>query len=97
MVPFWDRDDSIHAIETYGEFHDQKRDFVRTNLPIITGSVAVAVPYVAGAALVWFGPTPYHKALGFSMLAPGPQDFVYFAAGYSVGKWFQDDIPDWLI
>ena len=97
MVLPWDRGDFQEVVESYGEFHEAKRDFVRTNLPLITGTTAVAAPYVAGVALVWFGPTPYHKGLGFSMLIPGPQDAAYFAAGYYAGQWIQDDIPEWLI
>lgn len=57
-------------------------------IPLATGIAAVSIPYAVGAALVVFGPTPYHKALGVSMLVPGPQDLVYFAAGYYIGDQF---------
>lgn len=97
MVPVWHVDDSKQFVESVSNFHELKRDFVSSNFPIITGSIAVGAPYLAGVALVAFGPTPYHKALGVSFLIPGPQDAVYFAAGYTIGKWIEDDVPEWLI
>ena len=63
-----------------------------TPIPLALGTATALAPYAAGAALVWFGPTPYHKALGFSMLVPSPSDAVFFRAGYEFGE----EVEDWL-
>lgn len=91
-----------HFPEQHQEVISNLRLVEQTIVPIATGTLAVAIPYIAGASLVYFGPTPYHKALGASMLVPGPQDAAYFAAGYYVGSqlvenysFFDDDVHSW--
>lgn len=82
---------SDHVLEDeHHQVMSTLRDFELATVPVATGAIAVATPYIVGASLVYFGPTPYHKTLGASMMIPGPQDLVYFAAGYYVGEqWVQ--------
>lgn len=63
-------------------------------IPFVVGSTFVAIPYIAGAAIVAFAP-PQYKPLGIAMLAPNPvADAAYFAAGYWVGEQFVEVFYD---
>ena len=60
-------------------------------IPIAMGVAFAGIPYVIGAAIVYFGPAPM-KPVGMSMLVPGPSDPILFAMGYKVGERISDPI-----
>lgn len=66
-------------------------------IPVTTGVLFAAAPYVVGAATVAFAP-PWMKPLGVSMMVPtGVGEAFWFGVGYGFGKQFQDQIPDWVL
>ncbi len=85
---FEEKDDEI--VQFYG-------DVVSHTVPIVTGLVFVATPYVVGATIVAFAP-PWLKPIGVAMLIPSPADFAYFAIGYAAGDWVVENHPmlDWI-
>ena len=100
-VPWWwpgvVRPDQSREDVTFQEAFQDVRDWALpapnpSPIPFVFGTAAAAAPYAAGAALVWFGPTPYHKAVGASMLWPGPTDVVFFGLGYEFGE----QVESWL-
>ena len=60
-------------------------------IPVATGLVFAGIPYVIGAAIVYFGPAPM-KPVGASMLVPGPSDIPLFYAGYRVGERIEEPL-----
>ena len=67
------------------------RKAAKNPIPITTGLVFAGIPYVIGAALVYFGPAPM-KPVGATMLVPGPTDPVLFGIGYKFGESIESDI-----
>ena len=70
---------------------ERGRKTLQNPIPVATGLAFAGAPYVAGAAIVYFGPAPL-KPVGASMLVPGPSDPILFAMGYQAGKEIEDDL-----
>ena len=95
-VPWWwpgvVRSDQSREDVSFEEAVSDVRSWIPNEpVPLAFGITAVAVPYVAGAAIVAFAP-PWWKPAGMAMLVPSPMDAAYFSAGYSFGQ----QVEDWF-